>query len=157
MMSICSRYERNRQDAVAKMNISFLKVLNNLEHRSANVPFELWVRRIIINTVIDKHRSDKKRKSHEVLTGVIEETNEGEVNGYLEEMESEEFAEMLQQLPDKTGQVFNLYAIDGYSHAEIAELLGMSEGTSRWHVSHARRLLQEAIMKSTTKNLIQTR
>jgi RNA polymerase sigma-70 factor (ECF subfamily) len=60
-------------------------------------------------------------------------------------MESEALAALLDRVPDMSRKVFNLFAIDGYSHAEIATLLGISDGTSKWHVSHARRVLQQAI------------
>jgi len=154
MMSVCSRYERNKQDAVAKMNEGFLKVLTHLKERKENVPFELWVRRIMINTVIDKHRQDKSRKTAEVLTDTIEDAGEESVNEYLREMEAEEFDRMMKQLPDMSGRVFNLFAIDGYSHQEIAEMLNMSEGTSRWHVAQARKTLQENILNAAKKNMM---
>jgi RNA polymerase sigma factor (sigma-70 family) len=156
MMSVCSRYERNKQDAVAKMNEGFLKVLTHLQDRKENVPFELWVRRIMINTVIDEHRKDKSRKSIEVLKDDIDGAVEESVNEYLKDMESEQFEMMMMRLPEMTGRVFNLFAIDGYSHAEISEMLGMSEGTSRWHVAQARKELQDAILKEAKKSMIQT-
>ncbi|MBK9417929.1 MAG: sigma-70 family RNA polymerase sigma factor [Flavobacteriales bacterium] len=65
MMSICSRYERNKQDAVARMNQGFLKILTNIDKRRPEVPFELWARRIMINTVIDEYRKDRPRKAQE--------------------------------------------------------------------------------------------
>lgn len=67
------------------------------------------------------------------------------VNEYLRKMEAEAFAELLARVPAMSRNVFNLFAIDGFSHAEIATMLGISAGTSKWHVSHARQLLQRAI------------
>ena len=67
MMSVCKRYERNEQDAVACMNQGYLKVLKNLKKRRPEVPFELWVRRIMINTMIDAFRMNKERKAHEKI------------------------------------------------------------------------------------------
>lgn len=152
MMAICSRYERNRQDASARMNEGFLKVLMNLKQRKPEVPFELWVRRILINTVIDGFRKEKERKAMETMDFPMDAHVGGEVNEYLRSMEAEAFAELLRIVPEMSRKVFNLFAIDGFSHAEIAEKLGMSTGTSKWHVSHARKLLQAAIaqLASTT-------
>jgi RNA polymerase sigma-70 factor (ECF subfamily) len=145
MMSVCSRYERNRQDAVARMNQGFLKVLTNIDKRGPEVPFELWVRRIMINTVIDEYRKDSQRKAQETLDVQLDNSTLAEVNDYLRHMEADAFAALLAKVPEMSRKVFNLFAIDGYAHAEIAELLGISEGTSKWHVSHARQVLQQAI------------
>ena len=145
MLSTCSRYERNRQDAVARMNEGFLKVLNNLGSRRAEVPFEAWVRRIMINTAIDGLRKQQRQREMERMDAPLEEQDGTSVNDYLREMEAEAFAELLGRVPDKSRKVFNLFAIDGYSPAEIADMLGISEGTSKWHVSHARQTLQQAI------------
>jgi RNA polymerase sigma factor (sigma-70 family) len=145
MMSVCSRYEHNRQDAVARMNQGFLKVLTNIDKRRPEVPFELWARRIMINTVIDEYRKNSQRKVQEKLDVPLDHGSLAEVNGYLREMEADAFAELLNRVPEMSRKVFNLFAIDGYAHGEIAELLGISEGTSKWHVSHARQVLQRAI------------
>lgn len=145
MRSICSRYEHNRQDATARMNEGFLKVLLNLEKRRPEVPFEAWVRRIMINTVIDGFRKERERKTLERMDVPMDEELGAEVNDYLRHMEAEAFAALLQRVPEMSRRVFNLFAIDGFSHAEIAGMLGISAGTSKWHVSHARQLLQQAI------------
>lgn len=145
MLSICSRYEHNRQDAKGRMNEGFLKVLLNLGKRRPEVPFEAWVRRIMINTVIDGFRMERERKTRERMELPMDAQVGAGVNDYLRHMEAEAFAELLRQVPEMSRKVFNLFAIDGFSHAEIAELLGISTGTSKWHVSHARQLLQRAI------------
>jgi RNA polymerase sigma factor (sigma-70 family) len=156
MMAICSRYERNRQDAVARMNQGFFKVLTNLGSRKPEVPFDLWVRRIMINTVIDDFRRERKRMAHETLPDDFEDHAMSDVNDYLRHMEAEEFAELLTSVPDMSRQVFNLFAIDGYAHAEIAAMLNISEGTSKWHVSHARKVLQQAIAHLSGMNTLKT-
>lgn len=144
MIAICIRYERNRQDATSRMNQGFLKVLDNIGARGPEVPFMPWVRRIIINTVIDGFRSERTRKEMERLDTPT--TAQGtNVNEYLEDMEAEALAELLMHVPPTSRHVFNLFAIDGMSHAEIADALGISAGTSKWHVAHARQILQRAI------------
>jgi len=147
MMSICTRYERNRQDAAARMNEGFLKVLLNLKKRRPEVPFEPWARRILINTVIDGFRKERERKAMETMDLPVEADAGSEVNEYLRHMEAEAFADLLKQVPEMSRNVFNLFAIDGFSHAEIAAMLGISAGTSKWHVSNARQLLQQAIAR----------
>ena len=145
MMSVCSRYERNRQDAAARMNEGFLKVLLNLKTRKPDVPFEAWARRIMINTVIDNFRKERERKAYETMDVPVNEHVGTEVNDFLRHMEAEAFAELLLRVPEMSRKVFNLFAIDGFSHTEIGEMLGISPGTSKWHVSHARQTLQQAI------------
>ncbi|MFN6115684.1 MAG: RNA polymerase sigma factor, partial [Flavobacteriales bacterium] len=75
----------------------------------------------------------------------LDESTLVEVNDYLRHMEADAFAELLQRVPDMSRKVFNLFAIDGFGHQEIAQMLGISEGTSKWHVSNARQTLQQAI------------
>jgi RNA polymerase sigma-70 factor (ECF subfamily) len=152
MLSICSRYERNREDATACMNQGFLKILQNIRKKRPEVPFEPWARRIIINTVIDNYRKERERKSTETLDVPVEASSFSEVNEYLGQMEAEAFAELLQRVPSTSRKVFNLFAIDGFAHAEIAAVLGMSEGTSKWHVSNARSILQQAIAQLAVTN-----
>jgi RNA polymerase sigma factor (sigma-70 family) len=145
MMSVCSRYERNRQDAQARVNSGFLKILQNLERRKSNAPFEFWARRIIINTVIDGYREDRQRREHEIVQQEVATEDHATANEYLAHMEAEAFEVLVQALPPVSRHVFNLFAMDGYSHKEIAELLGISTGTSKWHVAHARSILQQAL------------
>lgn len=156
MMAICSRYERNKQDAVDRMNQGFLKILTHLEQRRPEVPFEPWMRRIMINTVIDNHRKERPRKEAESLDTPIDDGVLHEVNDYLRSMEAEAFADLLRQVPDMSRRVFNLFAIDGYAHQEIAELLQISVGTSKWHVAHARQVLQKAIAQLAHAHAVKT-
>ena len=145
MMSVCSRYERNKQDAVSSMNAGFMKILDGIGDRRPEVPFEAWARRIIINTVIDAFRSSKHRKSVESLDETVEDVQATDANDYLRNMEAESFADLLLRVPPMSRNVFNLFAIDGHAHKEIAEMLDISEGTSKWHVNNARCILQRAL------------
>lgn len=154
LMAICCRYERNRQDAAATLNQGFLKILQNIDARRPEVPFEPWARRIVINTVIDGYRRNKERKAQETMDVTIDDADHRDVNGYLAHMEAEAFAELLLRLPPMSRNVFNLFAIDGFAHKEIAELMGISEGTSKWHVSHARSILQQAITAQAAAHTI---
>lgn len=151
MMSVCSRYERNEQDVLARVNTGFLKILQNISTRKKDVPFEPWARRVMINTVIDEFRRDRQRKAHEVIGAPMENINDNSVNDYLSEMEAEAFAALLQELPPMSRKVFNLYAVDGFAHGEIAKMLGISIGTSKWHVSNARGVLQQSLVRKASQ------
>lgn len=148
LMSVCFRYERNKEDAEFLLNKAFLKILTNLESYAENVPFEAWIRRITINTAIDEYRKNQRSKIDYVeepmlLAGLSEmDYNEADKN-----FDAEELLALVRKLPPASQKVFNLYIIDGYNHKEIAEKLGMSEGTSKWHLSSARKKLQEMMKK----------
>lgn len=156
MMSICTRYERDRQEAAATMNQGFLKILENVGSRRPEVPFEPWARRIVINTVIDAHRRNKERRAMESADIEGHEPDGSDINDYLKHMEAEAFAALLTRVPMMSRTVFNLFAIDGFSHAEIAEMLGLSEGTTKWHVSHARSVLRDAIATEALARTVKT-
>ncbi|MEM6802409.1 MAG: RNA polymerase sigma factor [Bacteroidota bacterium] len=151
MMGICARYFRNESEAVSAMNEAFLKILNNLKKRKEGVPFEAWVRRICINSSIDKFRKDKTYKTYiqpgwehdeEHFNDVAFEINHAELK-----LDAEAIENLIHELPPVSRQVFNLFAIDGYSHREIGDLLGISEGTSKWHVSFARKELKAKLLR----------
>lgn len=150
-MSICVRYEKNEEEAKALLNQGFFKIVTRLEKYREEVPFEAWIRRIMINTVIDEFR--KKKREREVLEYTDFEgpqferdfVTESEVT---EQMDAERLEKMIQELPPVSKQVFNLFAIDGYSHQEIAAQLGISEGTSKWHVSTARKFLKSKLLQA---------
>jgi len=148
MMSICIRYVRNREDAEALLNQAFLKVLTRLGKYRREVPFPLWVRRITINTVIDEYRRNKKEKEHMDYVDFTEspdEYNAVSLNTCVAKMDVERLHALIEKLPATSRRVFNLYIVDGYAHKEIADMLGMSEGTSKWHLNFARNKLKEWI------------
>src|SRR5262245_30832525 len=89
MITICTRYERNRQDASAVMNQGFLKILRNIGRIPPGAPFDPWARRIVINTVIDAFRRDRSRKEMETLEPPAENGSHTDVNGFLNDMEAE--------------------------------------------------------------------
>lgn len=157
LMAVCMRYKRDKQEAVAALNDGFLKIVNNLDrYKREEVPFEAWIRRIMINTIIDAFRKDKKWRELTVFTEHIEQAypeepiqwNEAEQALNVNYLEG-----LLRRLPPVTRHVFNLFALDGYSHKEIGEILQISEGTSKWHVNHARVQLQSWIKSSPEYNL----
>ncbi|MCC6600295.1 MAG: sigma-70 family RNA polymerase sigma factor [Crocinitomicaceae bacterium] len=146
LISVCWRYSGAREDAVELMNTGFVKILSQLGKYKSEIPFELWSRRVMINSIIDEYRKSKQYKTQIKLKEDYSEQipEEAEENEYVEEM-AELIKSKIHLLPPVTGKVFNLYAIDGYRHSEIAELLNMSEGTSMWHYSEAKRRIRMMI------------
>lgn len=152
LMGVCIRYMRNEPDAVSVLNLGFLKILNNLDKHKPNVPFDAWIRRIMINTIIDEFRKSKKHREHMEYTdfekGAYHE-HFVDVNAADSKFDAEALEELIQQLPPVSRKVFNLYAIDGYTHKEIGKMLNISDGTSKWHLSFARKKLREMLTRVT--------
>jgi RNA polymerase sigma-70 factor (ECF subfamily) len=130
------------------LNIGFLKILINLDKYKPEVPFKMWIRRIMINTLIDEYR---KKKAHDKRIQYVEtyiETAEySDLNPVLARMDAEQLNTLIRKLPPTSQRVFNLFVIDGFSHKEIAGMLNMSEGTSKWHVNFSKERLKEMILK----------
>jgi RNA polymerase sigma factor (sigma-70 family) len=144
MMALCLRYVRNPGDAVEVLNDVFLKVFRQLgRYDAAKGALYTWMRKILINTALDSLRKQKMIRYHEMLTATEEEP--GIENEAISKLNGDELLGLIRQLPLTTCLVFNLYGIDGFSHREIADMLGISEGTSRWHLSNARRQLKQII------------
>lgn len=148
LLSVCLRYEHNKSDADHILNKAFLKILNHLDSYNLNVPFEAWIRRIMINTIIDEYRRNKKNAhviTIEEISALGSDKSVIDINDATKKFDERDLLKLLERLPNVSKQVFNLFAIDGYAHKEIAEMLNMSEGTSKWHVSFARKKLREMI------------
>ena len=145
LMSVAVRYKKNEEEAAELVNNAFLKIINNLNKKKKNVPFEAWIRRIILNEVIDDFRKNKRRNEIFSHKENIENYNDSVINDVESTIEEERLSMMLMKLPKATRNVFNLCAIDGYSHKEIAEMLNITVETSKWHVKQARKTLKELI------------
>lgn len=150
MMAISLRYCNNREDAESFVNQAFLKIVTNLDKYNEDIPFGSWVSRITVNTIIDQFRRNKKHREN--ISGVdIDEVSHAshvDFNRAAQVLDAEALSAMIETLPDMSRKVFNLYAIDGYTHKEIGTMLGISDGTSKWHVSFARKSLQKLVKKS---------
>lgn len=154
LLSVCLRYEKNREDADFLLNKGFMKILTKIESFKNDRPFEAWIRRIMINTIIDEYRRTNKENSilqFRDIQGDGLDSRWVDYNAADLEFEAEELLNMVQQLPPESRKVFNLYTIEGYAHKEIAEMLGISDGTSKWHVSFARKKLREMIALSVER------
>lgn len=157
LMSICIRYTNNKEEAEEALNTGFLKILINLSRYKAEIPFKVWLRKVMINTLIDTYRKQKRYKEQiKYVEDYIETSDFSDVNNALTRMDTEQIYNLIGQLPPMSQKVFNLYAIDGFAHKEIAEMLGMSEGTSKWHLSFSRQQLKEKLTKMVAPKEIVT-
>jgi len=151
LMNICIRYEKNKEDAAELVNKGFLKILNNIGKYRKEIPFEAWIKRIMINTAIDDFRKNKKTK--ELFFSVEAESMDYQAtpdyNLVEEQINTEELERMLNSLPKDQQVVFNLYEIDDYTHKEIGDKLNISERTSKRHLSAARIALQKMLTEAT--------
>jgi RNA polymerase sigma factor (sigma-70 family) len=145
MVSLCLRYTKNEADAVEVLNNGFLKVFKNIQrYDSAQASLYTWVRTIVINSCLDFIKAKQKLDQHRELKEAVDVHIAPEV---VSRMKATELLHLVRQLPPATMAVFNLYVMEGYSHKEIAGLLHISEGTSKWHLSEARKTLQQMIQK----------
>jgi RNA polymerase sigma factor (sigma-70 family) len=138
----CRRYTLDDERARETLNLGFLKVLNNLKKYDQDKSFDAWVNRIMITTSIDEYRKEVRHKSSEINYETEIHYNS---NNIEEEIAKNDVLYYLEFLPPTGKQVFNLFGIDGYSHKEIAKMLGFSEDTSKWHVKESRRKLKEML------------
>jgi RNA polymerase sigma factor (sigma-70 family) len=141
MMALCLRYVRSRNDAVEVLNDAFLKIYKHLARWDpAKAALFTWMRTIVINTALDSLRRQKLIHEREMSAGEDEEP--GVDNEAISKMSGDELLAIILRLPVATRLVFNLHSVEGYTHREIGQLLGISEGTSRWHLNDARRQLK---------------
>ncbi|KAF2515321.1 RNA polymerase sigma factor [Flavobacterium foetidum] len=140
MLSVCRQYIKDIQLAEDVMITAFMKVFTNLKNFEHKGSFEGWIRRIMVNECISYLRVQKKVKFAEDEFFVEESFNEIDSQFTVEQIQY-----LIDSLPDGYKMVFNLYAIEGYKHNEIAKMLGINEGTSKSQLSHARKMLQAQI------------
>lgn len=148
-LTVCRRYTRDLEEAQSVVNEGMLKVFRELDQYSPELSFGGWVRRIMVNTSIDHFRRIKR-----YLDRFSEIDGEEYVNDFdediLDKISAEEILTLVSQLPPAFQMVFSLYAVEGYTHREIAEKLGISEGTSKSNYSKARAKMQKAIASLST-------
>lgn len=151
MYGVCLRYAQDEAEAQDMLQDGFVKVFQNLNRYQDRGSLEGWIRRIMVNTAIDHLRRRKKNQQDVELNETIVDS---EVSDAVDQLEAEFLMELVQSLPDGYRAVFNLYAIEGYSHQEIAQQLGISEGTSRSQYTRARRQLQRLIRNAYQQKMV---
>ncbi|MAP54692.1 RNA polymerase sigma factor [Altibacter sp.] len=146
MLSVCRQYLKNTEQAEDVMLTGFMKVFKYLHTYTAQGSFEGWIRRIMVNESISQLRKEKKLG----FTAETEIENSLDHVAYIETaLEVEEIQKMIDALPDGYKTVFVLYAVEGYKHSEIAELLEISESTSKSQLFKARKMLQSKLEPNT--------
>jgi RNA polymerase sigma factor (sigma-70 family) len=143
MYGVCLRYVRNRDDAMDLLHDGFIKVFSSIEGFRFTGSLEGWIRRIMVHTAINFYNRQMSRRDNSYET--VSETLRNDEPDAISEMSAEELLDHIQALPDGYRVVFNLYAIEGYQHEEIAQILGISESTSKTQLMKARRMLMTRI------------
>lgn len=148
MMVVCLRYAPTTFEAEDIMQDAFIKVFNHIQNFKKDCPLEFWIRRIMVNTAL-KHLRSKQllTVSHEAEEVANISSGDMNLSGYT----MDELLGMIQSLAPRYRMVFNLYAIEGYNHKEIGEMLGISEGTSKSQYSRARAILQSMLLRQEEK------
>ena len=143
MLGICLRYSDDEEEAQDILQNGFISVFDHIESYKGTGSFEGWIKKIMVNSALTNLRKNKKFKQNIELDGVeymLESSNQTNEN-----LKTKERLKIKHSLPSGSRTIFNLDAIEGYSHAEIAEMLNISEGTSKSQYSRARAHLQKII------------
>jgi RNA polymerase sigma factor (sigma-70 family) len=149
MVCLCLRYTRNQEDAMEIMQDGFLKVFRNIsQYDTSKAVLYTWIRTIMIHAAIDFIRRKERFVSPLVLDNLIEADIS---NDAMQKLDAQELLKLIRLLPPATQTIFNLYVIEGYNHREISAIVGISEGTSKWHLSEARRQLKQFIQIQRSK------
>ena len=145
MMTVCRLYARHKEEAEDLLQDAFIKVFANLSKFQSNGSLEGWIRRIVINTAL-KHVKKSSFKNEEI--GISDYRDPSISETIISKLSADEIIKLIGKLPTGYKLVFNLYAIEGYSHKEIAELLEIKESTSRSQLVKARKMLKSQIDKT---------
>jgi RNA polymerase sigma factor (sigma-70 family) len=150
-MPLCMRYNKNEEDARFAFNNSYMKILIGLENVNLDeIIFFPWAKRIVTNVLIDEYRKQKLHQAHFINKETDRELEMHSVNSDNEAESNFGYAallKMISEIPEMHAVVFKLYVMEDMSHREIAEQLHISEGTSKWHLSIARKMLREKLEK----------
>ena len=149
LFGICLKYSRNKSEAEDSLHDSFMTIFEKIGQYKSKGSFEGWIKRITVNTVLQKYRKEEYLK---VVTENTEEEVEVET-GYMN-LDLQTLLGYIQELPNKYRLTFNLYVLDGYSHKEISTMLGTSPGTSKSNLARARMILKEKIESRKAKAII---
>ena len=140
-MSVCIRYTKDEYEAMEIVNDSYMKVLDNIGEFDVSKPFRSWYGRILVNSAIDNYRRNTRHPSYIQITDL--EATEEQEPGIYTELSANDILSLFSQLPDNYRVTFNLFEIEGYSHEEIGQMLGISTSTSRSNLARAKKMLRE--------------
>ncbi len=151
-MHLCLRYAANREEAAEMLNDGFMKVFTHLSQRTGGGSFEGWLRRIMVNTAIDHFRRNQHHRATLDLL-YAEQVPSPDDDNALTQLSATEILALVQQLTPACRLVFNLHVVEGYSHPEIGEKLGISEGASKSNLHKARAKLQRLVRHAMAERL----
>lgn len=152
MKGICLRYSGNDAEAEDILQDAFIRVFRNLDRYTEKGPLGAWIRKITVNTALESYRKNKSIQQHLVQAFETNAFTPATQDTAIEQLNLEELLGKIQRLPAGFRTVFNLYAIEGYTHREIGDLLGISDGTSKSQYSRARLMLREMIDKESASD-----
>lgn len=144
-MRLCLRYAENQTDAADILNKAFFNIFTRIDQFRGESNAMGWMKRIVVNAAIDYVRANRRFRYHDPVEAAADVPGQTMPDGALAH---NDLLDILRHLPFTTGAVFNLFAIEGYAHREIADMLGITEGNSKWHLHHARQLLQQHLKQT---------
>ena len=144
LYGVCLRYASSASEAEDILHDGFIKIYQKINQYGFKGSFEGWMRRIVVNTALERFRNQYKVIN---LQDSVREKPELSYDNIIDKITADELLTIIQKLSPKYRMVFNLYAIEGYNHQEIAEQLGISEGTSKSNLSRARAILQDKVQQ----------
>ena len=149
LMGVCLRYSSNQDDALDILHEGFIKILNNIHKYQPGTSLIAWMRRIIVNTAIDYYRMQTRRRTDDLETAYEVQTSEPDA---VSQLTVQEIIACIQRLSTAYRSVFNLYVVEGFSHKEIAEILHITESTSRSNLVKARTKLKDLLAVTLGRN-----
>lgn len=151
LYAVCLQYSGNDEEARDILQDGFIKIFENLIHYKYEGSFEGWMRRIVVNTALEKYRSKHNLHRVDDIDLIPEPDADPETEDYSG-LDAVDLLDIIRGLPPKYRMVFNLFAIEGYSHKEIGQMFKISEGTSKSNLSRARTILQKRVSLYTGLN-----
>ncbi len=148
MMGVCLRYSTNREDALDILHEGFIKVFKNISKYKPGTSLSAWIRRIMVNTSIDFYRKNVRRRTEDLEQAYDLSSSDADA---VSQCTEKEILEAVQSLSPAYRAVFNLYVIEGFSHREIADQLGITESTSRSNLVKARSKLQALLASKSIR------
>lgn len=149
MLGVCLRYAKDHYEAEDMLQMGFVKVFQKVSEFRGEGSFEGWIRRIMVNTAIETYRKNQRTLS---VVDIDEVYDEPQSMFDMSGLETKDLLNLIKNLPGGYRMVFNMYVIEGYSHKEIGERLGITEGASKSQLSRARAILKEKVLKMEDQN-----
>lgn len=144
LFGVSLRYSRDQTEAEDTLHEAFINIFNKINQYSGKGSFEGWMKRIVVNLALGKYRTRYRLQTVEDITIYDSKNVYDEISDAIN---TAQLMELIKELPPRYKMVFNMYAIDGYSHKEIAKEMGISEGTSKSNLARGRKILQDKILK----------